>query len=40
MNSKEKYIHAPLDEKKVRDLKAGDFVYITGDDLYGEGCGS
>ena len=30
MNSKEKYIHAPLDEKKVRDLKAGDFVYITG----------
>lgn len=26
----EKHIHAPLDEKTVRDLKAGDFVYITG----------
>lgn len=30
MNSKEKYIHAPLNEKTVCDLKAGDFVYITG----------
>lgn len=26
----EKYIHAPLDPKTIRDLKMGDFVYITG----------
>lgn len=26
----EKYIHAPLDTETIRDLKAGDFVYITG----------
>lgn len=26
----EKYIHAPLDAKTINDLRAGDFVYITG----------
>lgn len=26
----EKYIQAPLDKDTIRDLKAGDFVYITG----------
>lgn len=26
----EKHIHAPLDTKTINDLKAGDFVYITG----------
>ena len=26
----EKHIKAPLDEKTVADLKAGDYVYITG----------
>ena len=26
----EKYIQAPLDEETIKDLRAGDFVYITG----------
>ena len=26
----EKYIHAPLDAETIDDLRAGDFVYITG----------
>lgn len=26
----EKHIHTPLDAKTINDLKAGDFVYITG----------
>lgn len=26
----EKYIHTPLDAETIHDLKAGDFVYITG----------
>lgn len=26
----EKYIHTPLTEEKARELKAGDYVYITG----------
>lgn len=26
----ERYIHAPLDAKTINDLRAGDFVYITG----------
>lgn len=26
----EKYIYAPLDAETIQDLKAGDFVYITG----------
>lgn len=26
----EKYIHAPLDAETINDLRAGDFVYITG----------
>ena len=28
--SMEKYIQAPLDEETIKDLRAGDFVYITG----------
>lgn len=30
IESMEKYIHAPLDMETIKDLRAGDFVYITG----------